>query len=99
MSPRTYFVYIISNHRNTVLYTGVTNDLERRIEEHRQGVNVSSFSKKYRLYKLIWFQEFTSPEEAIAAEKRIKGWTREKKIKLIITTNPKFQDLFTLRQV
>jgi len=94
---RQWFVYILTNYTNSVLYTGMTNDLGRRIEEHKAGIIVSSFSKKYRLYKLIWCQEFDSPEKAIAIEKRIKGWRREKKIALIKETNPNFQDLTTLR--
>ena len=90
---RSYFVYIITNYLNSVLYIGVTNNLERRIAEHKKGIEVSSFSKKYRLYKLIWFQEFASIDEAIAAEKKMKGWRREKKLNLIKEVNPKFLDL------
>ena len=88
----SYFVYIMTN---TVLYTGITNDLERRVFEHISGQNASSFSRKYRLYKLIWFEEFNYPKEAIAAEKKIKGWTRNKKINLIMNKNPKLKDLFS----
>ena len=94
---KSWFVYIITNYKNTVLYTGVTNDLIRRIWEHKTGIIKNSFSKKYRLYKLIWFEEFNTPQEAIEAEKKIKGWRREKKISLIKEKNPNFQDLFTLR--
>jgi putative endonuclease len=68
-----WYVYILTDYMNTVLYTGITNDLARRVEEHRTGVDVGSFSKKYRLYKLVWYQEFDSPQEAISIEKRIKG--------------------------
>jgi len=67
-------VYIITNYTNTVLYTGVRNNLERRIYEHKNGEIKSSFSHRYRLYKVIWFQEFDSPNAAITMEKRIKGW-------------------------
>lgn len=87
------YVYIITNFTNTVLYTGVTNDLERRINEHTNGYSKNSFTQKYRLYKLIWFQEFKSPLEAIEAEKKIKGWRREKKLSLIKEHNPQFKDL------
>ena len=93
---KNYFVYIITNHTNTVLYTGVTNNLSRRIKEHKNGLVNSSFTKKYHLYKLIWFEEFNSPEEAILIEKRIKGWKREKKINLIRKKNPNFNDLLAL---
>ena len=94
---KSYFVYIIANYENTVLYTGITNNLQRRIQEHKNGVIDNSFTNKYRLYKLVWFEEFTTPEEAIIVEKKIKGWKRCKKIKLIKIKNPKFKDLFTLR--
>ena len=73
-----YYVYIITNYENTVLYTGITNDLQKRIEEHKINVSNNAFSNKYRLYKLVWFEEFNSPDEAILIEKRIKGWIRKK---------------------
>lgn len=90
---RRYFVYILTNYGNTVLYTGVTNDLFRRVQEHRAGVAEHSFAKRYRLYKLVWTEDFASSSEAIAAEKMIKGWKREKKLDLIRETNPGFRDL------
>ena len=96
MSER-WFVYIITNYTNAVLYIGITNNIKRRIYEHRQGLLKGSFSHKYHLYKLIWLEEFNTPSEAIEAEKKIKGWRREKKIKLICAKNPRFKDLFTLR--
>ncbi len=95
---KNYFVYIITNYQNTVLYTGITNNLKKRIEEHKKEISKNSFSNKYRLYKLVWFEEFKIPNEAILIEKRIKGWTRNKKIDLIKRKNPNFQDLLsTLR--
>lgn len=93
---KSYFVYIITNYENTVLYTGITNNLQKRIEEHKKGIINNSFSNKYRLYKLVWFEGFPTPEEAITVEKRIKGWVRRKKINLIKNKNPNFQDLSTL---
>jgi putative endonuclease len=87
------YAYIISNFTNSVLYTGTTNNLERRIFEHRNGLIKNSFSEKYRLYKLLWFEQFNSPLEAIAAEKKIKGWTRAKKIYLIKQINSELKDL------
>lgn len=93
---KKWFVYIITNYTNTVFYTGVTNNIQRRIYEHKTGVVNHSFSKKYKLYKLIWFEEFNSPEKAIIIKKRVKDMRREKKLKLITDKNPKFNDLFTL---
>lgn len=92
---RKYFVYITTNYENTVLYVGVTNNLSRRNIEHRTISSKDSFSKRYRLYKLIWFEECSSPIEAIALEKKIKGWRREKKLTLIRQKNPNFKDLLT----
>ncbi len=90
---KIWFAYIITNHTNTVLYTGITNNLVRRIFEHKKGLLNSSFTKKYRLYKLIWCQEFSTPQQAIEAEKKIKGWIRRKKISLIKQTNPTFKEI------
>lgn len=89
-----WYVYIITNYTNSVLYTGITNNLTRRLFEHKSGLSDSSFSHKYKLYKLIWFQEFSSPQEAITIEKKIKGWKRAKKIKLIKKLNLGLKDLF-----
>lgn len=88
-----YFTYIISNFTNSVLYTGITNNLERRIYEHKTNKIKDTFSNKYKLFKLLWFQEFNNPNDAISAEKKIKGWTRIKKIKLIKSINPEMKDL------
>ena len=88
-----YHAYIISNHSNSVLYTGITNNLKRRVFEHKTGKIKSSFAKKYKLYKLLWFQEFNSSLDAIEAEKRIKGWRRIKKINLIKSLNPNLKNL------
>lgn len=90
---KKYFVYIITNYTNIVLYTGITNNLQKRVEEHKSGLVESSFTKKYHVYKLVWFNEFNTPEEAILIEKRIKGWKRERKLNLIKEHNPKFNDL------
>lgn len=86
-----YFVYILTNKSNT-LYTGVTNSLERRVWEHKLKL-VPRFTTKYNLDKLIYCQEFQRVEDAIAAEKKIKGWSRKKKIDLIKIINPTFVDL------
>ena len=82
-----YYTYIITNGNKTVLYIGVTNDLQRRLDEHRQG-KAGSFTTKYGVWHLLYFEEFGDIRNAIASEKEIKGWKREKKIKLIETINP-----------
>lgn len=87
-------VYIITNKYNKVLYTGVTSDLHSRIVEHRQGKYQSSFSSKYNLYKLVYFEGFHSIEEAIAREKQIKSSSRKNKLALIESVNPNWDDLF-----
>ena len=89
---KEYFTYIATNQLNTVLYTGITNNLERRMFEHKNKL-ISGFTSKYNVNKLIWYENFNSPEEAISAEKKIKGWTRAKKLSLIKSINPKFNDL------
>ena len=91
---RQWFVYLLTNYTNAVLYTGITNNLQRRVLEHQKGLIKHSFTNKYHLYKLIWFSVFTSPEDAIAVEKKIKGWKREKKLRLIKDKNPTFIDLY-----
>jgi len=88
---KRFYVYLMTNHSRT-LYTGVSNDLERRVREHRSG-NGSSFTSRYLMTKLVWYETFTSVNEAIATEKRIKGWTRAKKIALIEGLNPHWEDL------
>lgn len=89
---KKYYVYIATNYKNTVLYTGVTNDLERRIYEHKNKLT-PGFTSKYKINKLVYFEEFSTARDAIAAEKKIKGWIRNKKIALIKIKNPDFVDL------
>ena len=78
----SYWVYIATNPGHTVLYTGVTNSLSRRMAQHR-AKKIPGFTADYNVSKLLYCEEFSSPVDAIAAEKRIKGWTRIKKIRLI----------------
>lgn len=78
-----YFVYILTNYKKSVLYTGVTNDLKRRLYEHKEGLNKGSFTTKYKCYYLIYWDKFNNVEQAINREKQIKGWVRVKKEKLI----------------
>ena len=89
---KQYYVYIITNVINTVLYTGVTNNLLRRVMEHKEGV-VEGFSKRYNLCKLVYYEVTESIESAISREKQIKGWLRKKKIALIESSNPDWRDI------
>ncbi len=88
------FVYIISNSHNTVLYTGVTNDLLRRIQEHRSGLNQDSFASKYNLHRLLYYEYSERITDAIYREKQIKKWKREWKFNVIKEGNPALRDLF-----
>ena len=87
-------VYILTNKYNKVLYTGVTSDLFNRLVEHQSGKYPNSFSAKYNLDKLVYFEVFHSIEEAIAREKQIKAGSRKKKLLLIKDQNPDWKDLF-----
>ncbi|MEA3391714.1 MAG: GIY-YIG nuclease family protein [Candidatus Marinimicrobia bacterium] len=92
MNNHNYYVYILTNFTKKVLYTGVTNNLAHRLYEHRY-VDKYSFCYKYRCYYLIYYDWFQDINQAIENEKRIKGWTRVKKIKLIKTMNPEMKFL------
>ena len=92
MKSDVYFVYILSNKWDTVLYVGMTNDLERRLWQHRNKV-YQGFTSRYHVTKLVYFEVYQDAIEAIAREKQIKRWRREKKLSLIQETNPKFEDL------
>ena len=87
----TYFVYIITN-RSRTLYTGVTNNLERRVQEHRSKL-VPGFTKRYNITQLVHWEEYRDVRAAIAREKEIKGWLRNKKIALIEFMNPHWDEL------
>ena len=92
MRTHVYFVYILTNTHNNVLYTGVTNDLERRCYEHKQK-KIKGFTQKYNVDKLIYFERFDSIDSAIAREKQIKGFSREKKLALINQFNKDWKEL------
>ena len=92
MILKSYYVYILTNRHNTTLYIGVTNNLERRIFEHKNGL-IQGFSRKYKLKKLIYFEECDDINSAIAREKQLKNWHRAWKLNLIRESNPNFADL------
>ena len=87
-----YWVYILSNKRRNVLYIGVTNNSYKRFIEHKMGI-IPGFTEKYKCHYLIYFEEYQDINEAIAREKELKGWTRNKKEKLIRNNNPSLKDL------
>ena len=90
---RQFFVYILTNSRHTVLYTGVTNDLVRRVHEHRNK-QVRSFTARYNVDMLVYFEVATNALTAIAREKQIKGGSRQRKLAIIETINPTWRDLY-----
>ena len=93
MSDKQYYVYITTNSVKSVLYTGLTNNLVRRIWEHKQKL-ASSFTSRYNVTKLIYWETFNNSLDAIAREKRIKGGSRAKKLALVRSMNPTFADLY-----
>jgi putative endonuclease len=88
-----HYVYILTNKLSGVLYIGVTNDLIRRISEHREGL-IGGFTQKYKTKRLVYFEEFEYIDKAIEREKQLKHWDRKWKIELIEAVNPEWQDLF-----
>ena len=92
LRQHNYYLYIATKRSGT-LYTGMTNDLVRRMSEHRAG-EIEGFTKKYNITRLVYFERTTDVNAAIAREKQIKGWRRNKKIKLIEKMNPSWRDLF-----
>jgi putative endonuclease len=90
---KSYYVYILTNSQNTTIYIGVTNNLIRRIYQHKKEM-LDGFTKKYKLKKLIYFEEYFTPKEAITREKQLKNWHRQWKINLIKSQNPKLEDLY-----
>ena len=87
-----YYVYLLTNQNNKVLYVGVTNDLCRRLYEHKNEI-MDGFTKRYHLHKLVYYEEYSSPNEAIEREKQLKRWVRAKKNWLVERENPKWVDL------
>jgi putative endonuclease len=92
MSGRQFWVYILISASGNAMYIGVTNNLENRVLEHRVGKG-SLFSKQYRVTRLVYAEEHDNPTDAIAREKQLKGWRRERKNELVRTINPEFREL------
>ena len=88
-----YYVYIVSNNTRSTLYIGVTNDLLVRLWQHRAGEGLNSFSQRYHCAHLVYFEHYRDVRDAIAREKQLKGWRRQKKNTLIATLNPQWDDL------
>lgn len=93
MNPtRKYFVYITASKRNGTIYTGITNNLRRRMSEH-QVKRIPGFTQKYGVTRLVYFEEYADVRDAIAREKQIKGWLRRKKLALIESANPGWESI------
>lgn len=89
---KQYVVYIMASFRQT-LYVGVTNDLNRRVKQHKAKADPASFTARYNIDRLVYFELFTNVHDALAREKQIKSWRRSKKVALIETNNPRWKDL------
>ena len=89
-----YYVYILSNRLNTVIYTGMTKDLVRRVYEHKHHLDPDSFTAKYDVTKLLYYESTSDVKAAIEREKQIKGWNRKRKNKLVESKNPSWAELY-----
>ena len=89
-----YYIYILATNDNKVIYTGVTNDLIRRVYEHKNSLDPKSFTSRYRVHKLVYYEYTTDINTAIDREKQIKGWNRKHKNKLIESKNPNWKELY-----
>jgi putative endonuclease len=90
---KAYYIYILTNQHNTVFYVGVTNNLIRRVYEHKNKL-VKGFTSKYNINKLVYYEVFSDVRDAIYREKQIKSWSRKKKIEMIEKFNPEWKDLY-----
>ena len=93
MPYKEYYVYILTNYSKTVFYTGVTNDIERRVLEHKRKINPKAFTTKYQVNELMWYETHNDINIAIQREKLIKKWKRQWKFELIEKENPTWKDL------
>ena len=91
INTQMYYVYILTTQSNSMIYVGVTNDLRRRLHEHKSE-QFDSFTKRYHIHKLVYFEEYSSPNDAIFREKQLKRWRRSKKDQLIEAKNPNWND-------
>ena len=89
-----YYVYILTNEKGNVLYTGVTNDLIKRVFEHKHHLDKGSFTARYNVEKLVYFEMTSDVKAAIEREKQIKGWSRKRKNQLVESMNPELKDLY-----
>lgn len=89
-----YYVYILTNEKGNVLYTGVTNDLIKRVFEHKHHLDKGSFTARYNVEKLVYFEMTSDVKAAIEREKQIKGWNRKRKNQLVESMNPELKDLY-----
>ena len=90
---KSYYVYLMTNEKNTVIYTGITNDLKKRAFQHKSKI-IKGFTQKYNITKLVYYEIFDNPYNAISREKQIKAGSRKKKIDLINQSNPQWKDLY-----
>jgi len=89
-----YYVYILANNTNVVIYVGVTNNLTRRVWEHKNNIFPDSFTARYNVHKLVYYETTTSIKGALAREKQLKSWNRKRKNKLVTEKNPQWIDLY-----
>ena len=89
-----YYVYILSNVTGTTIYIGVTKDLIRRVYEHKHKLDANSFTAKYDIHKLVYYESTSDVRAAIEREKQLKGWNRKRKNKLVESMNPRWEDLY-----
>lgn len=92
MNDKQYYIYIMANYEETTLYVGVTNNLERRVYEHKNK-QLEGFTSRYNLNKLVHYEIYNEIEQAILREKQIKSWPRKRKTELICSTNPEWKDM------
>lgn len=92
MKEHNYYIYVLTNWNNKVMYVGMTNNLERRIYEHKNKL-VEGFTRKYNVTRLVYFEHTSDVNSAIAREKQIKKWRRSKKDNLVVSVNPEWKDL------
>ena len=90
----SFYIYMMTNQSDDVLYTGVTNDLIRRVYEHKNHVDPKSFTCRYNVEKLVYYEVYSEADPAISREKQIKGWNRKRKNKCITEQNPEWRDLY-----